>query len=259
MIKNLRWKVITIALVLICFFSIGIYPILAQRYGLPAPGWLMAKQLKLGLDLRGGVHLVLRVHTGDALRTFTTTSSDQLRETLQAAGVNVGSITVTGENAFKVDAVAGDRDAEFRRAADDNLAASFDRSSVPGGSYTFTLKKDVESDMREQTVVQALETIDRRVNALGVAEPNISRYGQTNDQIMVELPGVTEVERAKDIIGKMALLELKIVEAGPAPSQEALLQAHGGQVPADMDVVSGAAGAQAGREFYLVKKVAAVA
>src|SRR5918993_1031210 len=164
MIKNLRWKVITIALVLICFFSIGIYPILAQRYGLPAPGWLMAKQLKLGLDLRGGVHLVVRV----------------------------------------------------------------------------------------------LETIDRRVNALGVAEPNISRYGQTNDQIMVELPGVTEVERAKEIIGKMALLELKIVEAGPAPSQDALLQAHGGKIPADMEVVSGAAGAQGTTEFYLVRKIAAV-
>jgi preprotein translocase subunit SecD len=75
MIKNLRWKVITILAVFAIFFAIGIYPILAQRYGLPAPGWLLAKQLKLGLDLQGGVHLVLRVHTGDALRTFTMTST----------------------------------------------------------------------------------------------------------------------------------------------------------------------------------------
>ena len=256
--KNLRWKVITIVLVFITFFALGVYPIMAQRYGLPAPGWLMAKQLKLGLDLKGGVHLVLRVHTGDALRAFSTTSSDQLRETLQEAGVTVGAITVASETSFKVDGVPGDRDAEFRRAADDILSTTFDRASTPGGSYTFTLKRDVESDMREQTVVQALETIDRRVNALGVAEPNISRYGQTNDGIMVELPGVTEVERAKDIIGKMAFLELKIVESGPAPTQEALLQAHGGQVPADMEVVSGAAGAQLGTEFYMVRKIAAV-
>src|SRR5918993_3975129 len=258
MIKNLRWKIITTVTVLLVFFAIGIYPILAQRYGLPAPGWLMAKRLKLGLDLQGGVHLVLRVHTGDALRTFTMTSSDQLRETLQTAGVNVGAITVEGETSFKVDGVPGDRDAEFRRAADDQLSTTFDRASAPGGSYSFTLKKDVEADMREQTVVQALETIDRRVNALGVAEPNISRYGQSNDQIMVELPGVTEVERAKEIIGKMALLELKIVESGPAPSQDALLQAHGGKIPADMEVVSGAAGAQGTTEFYLVRKIAAV-
>ena len=258
MIKNLRWKVITILTVFVLFFAIGVYPILAQRFGLPSPGWLQAKQLKLGLDLQGGVHLVLRVHTGDALRTHTTTTSDQLREILQTAGVNVGVITVEGETSFKVEGVPADRDAEFRRAADDQLADTFDRASASGGSYTFTLKKDVEADMREQTVVQALETIDRRVNALGVAEPNISRYGQSNDQIMVELPGVTEVERAKDIIGKMALLELNIVEAGPAPSQEALLQAHGGQVPADMEVVSGAAGAQGGTEFYLVRKIAGV-
>lgn len=258
MIKNLRWKVITIALVFVAFFSIGVYPLLAQRYGLPAPGWLLAKQLRLGLDLRGGVHLVLRVHTGDALRAFTANSSEQLRESLRTASVSVGSVTVASETSFTVDGVPGDRDAEFRRAADDQLAANFDRSAKGGGSYTFTIKADVASDLTEQTVVQARETIDRRVNALGVAEPNISRYGQSNDQIMVELPGVTEVDRAKDIIGKTAFLELKIVESGPAPTQEALLQAHGGQVPSDMEVVTGAAGAQVGTEFYLVRKIAAV-
>src|SRR5918993_2792937 len=259
MIKNLRWKIITTVTVLLVFFAIGVYPILAQRYGLPAPGWLMAKRLKLGLDLQGGVHLVLRVHTGDALRTFTMTSSDQLRETLQTAGVNVGAITVEGETSFKVDGVPGDRDAEFRRAADDQLSTTFDRASAPGGSYSFTLKKDVEADMREQTVAQALETIDRRVNALGVTEPNISRYGQTNDQIMVQLPGVSEVQRAKEIIRSTALLELKIVESGPAPTREALLQAHGGTLPQDLDVVSGSTGSgDAGTSFYLVRKVAAI-
>ena len=68
MIKNLRWKVITIVVVFVMFFAIGVYPLLAQRFGLPAPGWLMAKQLRLGLDLQGGVHLVMRVHTGEALK-----------------------------------------------------------------------------------------------------------------------------------------------------------------------------------------------
>jgi preprotein translocase subunit SecD len=258
MIKNLRWKVITICVVLVVFFAVGVYPILAQRYGLPAPAWLMAKQLRLGLDLKGGVHLVLRVHTSDALRTFTTTSSDQLRESLRTAGVSVGSITMVSDTAFRVDGVPADRDAEFRRAADDQVSESFARAPGAGGSYTFTMKPDVDKDMREQTVVQALETIDRRVNELGVAEPNISRYGQSNDQIMVELPGVTEVARAKEIIGKTAFLELKIVEAGPAPTQEALLQAHGGQVPPEFQVVSGAAGGAVGTEFYLVRKIAAV-
>ncbi len=253
MIKNLRWKVLTILVVFVLFFGIGVYPILAQRYGLPAPSWLMSKQLKLGLDLRGGVQLVLRVHTDEALQIFTTTTSEQLREALRTAGVNVGSITLESATAFRVEAVPADGDAAFRRIADEQVSENYDRSSGSGGAYTFRMKPNVETDMREQTVVQALETIERRVNELGVAEPTISRYGQTNDAIMVQLPGVTDVDRAKEIIRNTALLELKLVEAGPAPSREALLQPHNGQVPEGMDVVPGAAS-----EFYLVRKVAAV-
>jgi preprotein translocase subunit SecD len=258
MIKNLRWRIVTIAVVFVVFFVLGVYPILANRWGLPAPGWLMSRHLQLGLDLKGGVHLVLRVHTDDALKTFTTTTSEQLRESLRTAGVNVGGITVTAEKAFRVEGVPGDRDAEFRRISDEQVGATYDRSAAAGGAYTFTMKGVVESDMREQAVVQALETIDRRVNALGVAEPNISRYG-SQDRIMVQLPGVTEVQRAKDVIGKTALLELKIVESGPAAAREALLQAHGGQVPNDMDVVSGATGDTEGStSWYLVRRVAAI-
>src|SRR5829696_2203803 len=119
MIKNLRWKVITIVGVFALFFTLGIYPVLANRYNLPAPAWLKAKQLALGLDLKGGVHLVMRVQTGDALRTHTTTTSEQLRETLRTAGVAFGSIALTSEKSFLVEGVPTDRDAEFRRAADE--------------------------------------------------------------------------------------------------------------------------------------------
>ena len=71
--KNLRWKLLTILAVFVVFFTLGVYPIAAARYGLPLPGWLAAKQLKLGLDLKGGVHLVLRVQTDEALQLATTT------------------------------------------------------------------------------------------------------------------------------------------------------------------------------------------
>ena len=257
--KNLRWKLLTTVAVFILFFTFGVYPILAQRYSLPAPGWLKSHQLQLGLDLRGGVHLVLRVHTDDALRIFTTTTSEQLREALTSAGVTVGSIALGSEQAFAVQGVPTDRDADFRRIADEQVAANYDRSSGAGGTYTFTMKPNIAADMREQAMTQALETIDRRVNDLGVAEPTISRYGQSNDQIMVQLPGVSEVQRAKEIIRNTALLELKIVESGPAPTREALLQAHGGTLPQEFDVVSGSSGSgDAGTSFYLVRKVAAI-
>ena len=257
--KNLRWKIITVVAVFAVFFTLGVYPILAQRYKLPATAWLLSKQLKLGLDLKGGVHLVMRVHTGDALKIHTTTTSEQLRESLRSAGVNFGSIALTSDKSFKVEGVAAERDAEFRRIAEEQTAAQYDRGSGVAGAYDFTMKPNIEKDMRDQAVVQARETIDRRVNELGVTEPNISTYGEANDQILVQLPGVTDVARAKEIIRSTAQLQLKLVEAGPAPTREALLQGHGGQVPQDMDVVSGAsAGAEGGTSFYLVKKVAAV-
>ncbi|HZB26670.1 MAG TPA: protein translocase subunit SecD [Vicinamibacterales bacterium] len=258
--KNLRWKLLTVLTLFVIFFGIGVYPLLATKYKLPAPKWLMDKQLKLGLDLKGGVHLVLRVHTSEALQIHTTTTVEQVREALRTAGVTPGGLSVTSPTTFRVEGVPSDRDAEFRRVVDDLVAANYDRTSQAGGAYTFAMKPNIERDMREQTVVQAQDTIDRRVNELGVSEPNISRYGNDGEQLLVQLPGVTDVNRAKEIIRSTALLELKLVEAGPAATREALLQAHGGKVPEDMEVVSGASneGGAAGTSFYLVRKVAAV-
>ena len=255
--KNIRWKLITSLAVFVIFFSVGVYPILAQRTKLPLPSWLAAKQLKLGLDLKGGVHLVLRVQTDEALKIHTTTTSEQLREALKTPGITVTSISVTSPTSFRVEGVPAEKDAEFTRLADDQTVTEYERNSGAGGAYDFTMRPNIAVTMREQAVTQARETIDRRVNELGVAEPNISLYGQSNDEILVQLPGVTDVARAKEIIRNTAILELKIVEAGPAPTQEALLQTYGGKVPGDMEVLQGAAGS-GDTSFYLVRKVSAV-
>jgi preprotein translocase subunit SecD len=255
--KNVRWKLLTSLAVFIIFFAVGPYPILAQRLHLPIPGWLAAKQLKLGLDLKGGVHLVLRVQTDDALKINATTTSEQLREALRTAGISVSSIALTGVDRFQVSGVPAARDAEFRRIADDQTATNYNRNPTGGGAYEFAMKPNIANDMREQAVTQALQTIDRRVNELGVAEPNISRYGQSNDEILVQLPGVSDVGRAKEIISNTAVLELKIVEAGPAGTQEQLLQSYSGKVPEDMEVVQGAA-SSGDTSYYLVRKVPAV-
>jgi preprotein translocase subunit SecD len=256
MYKNLRWKLLTVVAVFLLLFSAGVYPLLAQKYHLPIPGWLAAKQIKLGLDLKGGVHLVLRVQTDDALRIHTTTTSEQLREALRTAGMSP-SIKVPAPESFRVEGIPGDRDAEFRRLADDQTVTEYDRNAGAGGTYDFVMKQNIARDMRDQAVTQALQTIDRRVNELGVAEPTISRYGQSNDQILVQLPGISDVARAKEIISNTAILELKIVEAGPVPTQEALLQNYGGKVPEEMEVVQGSA-TSGDTSFYLVRKVAAV-
>jgi preprotein translocase subunit SecD len=258
--KSIRWKVFTVIGVFAVFFTLGVYPILANRYPkVPAPAWLKAKQLKLGLDLRGGVHLVLKVHTDEALKTSTTTTSEQVREAARAAGINLTAVTVPSPTTFHVEGVPQDKDADFRRIADDVATTNYDRNPGPNGSYDFAMRPNIAVQMREQTVTQARETIDRRVNELGVTEPNISEYGDTGDQLLVQLPGVSDVGRAKEIIRSTAQLQLKIVEAGPMSSQEALLQQYNGKLPDDMEVVPGAAGAEPGAtSFYLVRKTAAV-
>src|SRR5437867_13160661 len=235
--SNLRWKVITILAVFVVFGSVGVYPIVAAHYGVHSPGWLMDKQLKLGLDLKGGVHLVLRVQTDDALRIVTEQEMERLREELKTRNIPVTSMDAPDPVHFRVEGIPPAQDAAFRTAATE-VQANFDRGTGVNGTYTFTMKPNIQLNLREEAVVQARQTIERRVNELGVTEPSIAQQG--TDQILVQLPGVSDVDRAKSIIGSPGLLELKIVEQGPAGSKETLLT--NGQVPNGMDVVPGVSG-----------------
>jgi preprotein translocase subunit SecD len=256
--QNLRWKVITIIVVFVVFAAVGVYPIVAAHYGIKSPSWLMEKQLKLGLDLKGGVHLVLRVNTDDALKALTDTEMERLREELQKRGIPVTNIVAIDPAHFRVEGVPPAKDAELRQTAAE-VQANFDRSSGSNGAYTFTMKPNIQVNLREEAVVQARQTIERRVNDLGVTEPQIAQQGANGDEILVQLPGVSDVEKAKGIIQSTGTLDLKIVEQGPLPTREALMQ--NGQVPPGMEIVPGVTsgpGEPAGTVYYLVRKVAAV-
>jgi preprotein translocase subunit SecD len=251
---NIRWKLITILIVFVVFAGVGVYPILAARKGIQSPSWLMDKQLKLGLDLKGGVNLQLRVETDDALRLETDTESERLREELTKHNIPFTNLVAPDPTHFRVEGVPPAQDAAFRASANE-VQANFDRSPGANGTYTFTMKPNVALQLRDDAVVQAREALERRVNELGVTEPSISQQGI--DQILVQLPGVTDVERAKAIMGSPGLLELKIVER-QAPTREELLV--NGQVPAGMEIVPGAGGTgnAATTTYYLVRRVASV-
>ncbi len=256
--KNIRWKVIFILAVLVLFAGVGVYPIVAAQYGINSPRWLLDKQLKLGLDLKGGVHLVLRVETEDALRTETLTEMERLREALKTASVNVTSVTQPSSTQFRVEGVSPEQDALFRTAAVE-ADTNFNRTQL-NRDYTFTMKPNVQVTLRSEAVTQARQTIERRVNELGVAEPSIAQQGANGDEILVQLPGVSDVDRAKAVIGSPGLLELKIVENGPAATREELMV--NGQVPEGMEILPGvsdtSAGGPATTVYYLLRKVAAV-
>jgi len=254
--KNIQWKLITILAVLVIFAGVGVYPIVASMYGIKSPGVLMQKQLKLGLDLKGGVHLVLRVQTDDALKSQTDQAAEQLRDALRTKNIPVKSITAPSVAQIQVEGIPPEQDAAFRDAAAD-LSTNYDRSPGTNGSYTFTMKPNIQTTMRSDAVVQARQTIERRVNELGVAEPQIAEQGANGDEILVQLPGVTDVQHAKEIIRSTGLLELKIVEGGPAATKEELMP--NGQAPEGMEIIPGPADATGGGTvYYMVRKAAAV-
>src|SRR3984893_8340306 len=127
MSTKLRWKVLTIVLVFLVFGAVGIYPILAARVGISAPSWLIDRQLKLGLDLKGGVHLVVRVETDYALRHESEQGMERLREELTKRGISGVRVTSLDITHFRVDGVLPTQDADFRQAAPD-VQANFDRN-----------------------------------------------------------------------------------------------------------------------------------
>jgi preprotein translocase subunit SecD len=121
------------------------------------------------------------------------------------------------------------------------------------------MKINIARDLREQAVDQTMQTIDRRVNELGVTEPSIARQSN-GEELLIQLPGETDIARAKDIIGKTAQLEFKLVEAGPNSSKDDLLKQFTGQLPGDMEILPGSAERGGGGEpvYYVVRKISPV-
>ncbi len=238
--KNLRWK---IALV---------FGVIALSLYLSYPP---KEKIKLGLDLKGGMHLVLQVVTEDAINIETDQEILRLQEQLKKKNIAYKTISKEKIGRFTIQ--------EFDRESEDKIKEILDdhfkewNYSVSGLDITFNIKANVATYLRDQSVKQALETLRNRVDELGLAEPTIQRQGITGDRIIVELPGVDNPERVKNIIKTTALLEWRLVIAGPAPDEETLLKDYGGKVPDNMEVLRGDPKRTQGG-YYLVERVAPI-
>ena len=195
-------------------------------------------KIKLGLDLKGGIHLVLQVVTDDALNA---TVDDAVSTT-----------------SFSLEGVGPARVKDARDLLKDYFVREGWEVREPGeGRFLVQMTDQMVRRLKERTVKEAIKTLERRVNELGVAEPIIAEHGNRGDQILVQLPGVTDVDRAKELIKKTAQLSLKLVE-DTSPSRETLLQSFQGKVPENMEVVEGQ-GDEPGRPvFYLVRREAVI-
>ncbi|MEW6364716.1 MAG: protein translocase subunit SecD [Acidobacteriota bacterium] len=216
-------------------------------------------RIKLGLDLKGGVHLVIQVQTDDALKVQADQEISRLDDRLRGEAVTVKSIQPGAPGQIVIDGVDPKDESTITQVLKDDFY-NWKYSSRPG-SILVEMKPELVSQLREDAIDQALETIRKRVDQFGVAEPSVQRQGLTSDLILVQLPGVDEPQRVKDLIRVTAVLELKLVEVGPASSREQLLAASNGVPPPGTEVVRGQSKNEEGvttPEFYLVRKVAAV-
>ena len=222
---------------------------------------LIRKPIPLGLDLSGGIHLVLQVKTDDAIKAELDDAALRLKTVAAEKNLALGdgSADVTGLS-FRVAVPAGTDPDALRQLTEDYLP----EYTVDAGSdgWTFAFKPNVERSIRDLAVRQALETIRNRVDQFGVAEPVIQRQGIESDRILIQLPGVDDPTRVKQIISNTAFLEWKEVLAGPAPSRDILLSRTGGQVPADAEVSTedreDESGAVVAKDYYLLRKAAIV-
>lgn len=209
-------------------------------------------RIRLGLDLRGGMHLVLQVKTDDALNATVDDAVQSVRDQAARRGIVVSAVQRRSERALVVQGVEPARVKDARDMLRDMLRDGWDVREGAEGELEAHMTDPFVRRLREQTVIEAQRTLERRVNALGVAEPVIARTGSSGDQIQVQLPGVTDREQAKRIIKTTAQLALKIVEDS-APTREQLLQAFQGKLPDNMEVVSGSGDRAGESAFYLVR------
>lgn len=237
--KNLQWKVI-LALAVVAGAFLLAYPFDDTK-------------IKRGLDLKGGIHLVLKVRTDDSINMETDQEISRLEDLLKRNTITFQKVTKEGLGRIAVQGVLADQEGKTRDLLDE-YSRDWDYGFV-GDRANLSLKPLAAQYLRDQSVEQAKQTIDNRINTFGVAEPLIQRQG--DDQIVVELPGVDDPDRVKELIKVTAVLEWKIVKAGPAADEATLLQATGGQVPDDAEIIKGDPKRGQGG-FYLVDKVAMV-
>ena len=202
--KNFSWKLILVLAVI----AAGVI------YVLPTfePGLWPHKQISLGLDLQGGMHLVLEVDTAKAVEGQVERIAEEIRDQLKKERLRGVSLNRIAGN--KISAIVQDPQTleKFNMILKNDFDFLKRSQRMEDGTSTITL--DIPESEKENTkklaVDQALETIRNRIDQFGVAEPDIRRQGE--NRILIQLPGISDPERAKDLIGRTALLEFKLVD-----------------------------------------------
>jgi preprotein translocase subunit SecD len=261
--KNLTWKLVVIVGILLVFLA-GIFGIPKEWSG---RGMLasITDRIHLGLDLRGGTHLILQVQVNDAVNVDSDNAIARLQEDFRTRKINYADITkpdpVNHPEMIVVKGVPPEQSSDFKSIISDRLP-EYDATSGAENSWTISMKAQNLADLKNRAVSQAIETIRNRIDQLGVSEPVIQEHGLGQYQILVQLPGVDDPARVKEIMQSTAMLEIKQSLGGPYSSEQEALQEHGGVLPPDAVLMQGKSigsrNAEGGESWYLISRASAV-
>jgi len=239
--SNLKWKALFIVgVILVCIIG------LVGRPDFPPKSWAGIKSnfsnsIKLGLDLQGGTHLILQVQVQEAISQETDQTLDRITTLLRDKNIRYDEIRKLTDTQILVHNIASDQAGSARTLIADQFP-DWNVSPAPGeaSGYVATMSPTRISNIQQQTMTQAEETIRRRIDALGLTEPLVAPYGQGDNEIIVELPGEGDPNRAKSVIQAGGQLELHLVlDTTPYSSEAAALAAHGGVLPPNSQLVQG--------------------
>src|SRR5438046_2612750 len=258
--KNLTTKTIIIAVtILLCIYGI---------IGLPKSKAELLKNLeknvRLGLDLRGGSHLILQVQVQDAVKAEADQTIERLKEELAKANIDYGGADrndpqrIEDADAIQVNikGVAAQKTSAFRSLVSERFP-SWILTPVNSTDYRLNLRPSELLALKRDTVEREIQTISNRINNLGLTEPVVQQHGRADAEfeILVQLPGVDDPARVKEIIGTAAVLGIYEVKDGPFPSQEAAMAKHGGVLPLNTKLVKSAPrGGEPSDSWYLLSR-----
>jgi preprotein translocase subunit SecD len=259
MSQNLKGKTAFIVafLVVFCYGIVGI----PHGLGPAALKQALADRIKLGLDLKGGTHLVLQVHVQDAVVSATDRDVERLQDDLQKAaitGVTVGKLDPAHPETITVKGVPAAKVSDARTLMEGSDYVNYDLSSNPDGSMKLTMKPGVIRDIDTHTMTQTQEVINDRINTLGVAETTVQQYGLGDNEILVELPGISDPGQVEDAIESTSKLAVYAVVSGPYDDDQAAQTALNGVVPPDDMLVHGNATPTSVDQVFLLKRASEV-
>ncbi len=262
MTKNLLYRLlIIVGITLIFLFGMFGIPKSFSGQGLLTA---LTDHIHLGLDLKGGTHLILQVQVNDAVNVVAQNAMEVLKDQLRNRKIDYSDISQPDQqnnpDHLVVKGLQPAARSDLLSIVQDRLP-EFDVTGGPNNSWNLSMKPSALTDLKNKAVTQAIDTIRNRIDALGVSEPTIEEHGLGQYQILVQLPGVDDSGRVKDIMQSTAMLEIKQSLGGPYPSEQAAMQDKGGVLPADAILLPGHSmpGAETeGQAWYLVSRISAV-